>query len=97
MKMRLVSVLFVVLLVVFLGAGYSPVQQVSAKNQEQKMQTEEPEEKVVVSPQDIKEETGVYVFLGWLWLSIFVLIYFLRLKIKEVDRLHHLKFFNHTE
>jgi hypothetical protein len=51
-------------------------------------------EKVVGAPRDIKEETGVLVFLAWIWLSIFVLVYFLRLKIKETDRLFFLRYFS---
>ncbi len=51
-------------------------------------------DKLVPSPENIKEGIGIYVFLGWTWLSIIVLIYFLRLKIKEVDRLYWSKFFS---
>ena len=54
---------------------------------------EENHEKIIPGPKDIRERTGIYVFLGWLWLSIFVLIYFLRYKIKEVDRLYQMEFF----
>ncbi|MBN1223560.1 MAG: hypothetical protein JXB23_09940 [Candidatus Aminicenantes bacterium] len=49
---------------------------------------------IVPAPKDIKEATAIYVFLGWMWLSILVLIYFLRLKVKETDRIHELKFFS---
>jgi hypothetical protein len=45
-------------------------------------------------PQNITEKIAIYVFLGWLWLSILVLIYFLRLKIKESDRLHDFAYFD---
>ena len=51
------------------------------------------EETIVPGPTDIKQATAIYVFLGWIWLSIGILIFFLRLKIKEVDRLHGLGFF----
>ncbi|MCJ7580616.1 MAG: hypothetical protein MUP98_08785 [Candidatus Aminicenantes bacterium] len=50
-------------------------------------------EVIVSAPTDIKQATAIYVFLGWIWLSIGILIFFLRLKIKEVDRLHDLGFF----
>lgn len=53
---------------------------------------EEVSEKIVPGPQGIKESTGIYVFIAWVWLAILVLIYFLRLKIKEVDRLLEIRF-----
>lgn len=55
---------------------------------------EEQVETIVPAPKDVKEATAIYVFLGWMWLSIFVLIYFLRHKVKETDRIHQLKFFS---
>jgi succinate dehydrogenase / fumarate reductase iron-sulfur subunit len=54
----------------------------------------EEKEKIVPSPKDIKESTGIYVFVGWIWLAVFVLVFFLRLKIKEVDRLYRLGYFS---
>lgn len=50
-------------------------------------------DKIIAGPKNIKEKTAVYFFLGWMWVAIGVLIYILRLKIKEVDRLHALEFF----
>ena len=60
------------------------------------MQTdkEETEDVIKPAPKDIREAVGIYVFLGWIWLSIFVLIYILRQKIQEVDRIYRLKFFS---
>jgi hypothetical protein len=55
---------------------------------------EETEDVIKPAPKDIKEALGIYVFLGWIWLSIFVLIYILRQKIKEVDRIYRLKYFS---
>jgi len=51
-------------------------------------------EKIFAGPKDIKERIAVYVFLGWLWLSIAVLIYLLRLKIREIDRLYDFSYFS---
>jgi hypothetical protein len=45
-------------------------------------------------PKDIKERIATYVFLSWLWLSVLVLIYILRLKIKESDRLNNFAYFD---
>jgi len=36
---------------------------------------------------NIKDKIALYVFLAWVWIAIFISIYFLRLKIIEVDRL----------
>ena len=44
-------------------------------------------------PKNITERIAIYVFLGWLWLSILVLIYLLRLKIKECDRLNNFEYY----
>ncbi len=55
---------------------------------------ETPPEKIFAGPKDIKERIAVYVFLGWLWLSIAVLVYILRLKIQEIDRLHDFSYFS---
>jgi len=52
------------------------------------------ENMIVPAPKNIKEAIAIYVFLGWMWLSIFVLVYILRQKIKELDRIHKLKFFS---
>jgi len=57
-------------------------------------QMENSQEKVHPAPQNIKEKIGIYVFLGWVWLSILVLIYFLKLKIQEADRLYELDFYS---
>jgi len=45
-------------------------------------------DKVFPAFRNIREKTRTYVFLGWIWAAIFVLIYILRQKVKEVDRLH---------
>jgi cytochrome b6 len=50
-------------------------------------------ESVVPAPQNIRESTAIYVFLGWMWVSIGVLIYLLRLKIKEIDRLYFSRYY----
>jgi hypothetical protein len=70
------------------GQEAKPAEQSIAAKQEKSP------EKIVPSPANIKEAMRIYVFLAWMWLSIIVLIYFLRLKIKEVDRLHRLGYFS---
>ena len=71
----------------------SPASQIAQQQGEGKVQAEAQPEKIVPGPKNIKESAAVYVFLGWLWVSIGILIYVLRLKIKEADRLHAVKFF----
>ena len=50
------------------------------------------EKKIIPSPENIQEATGIYIFLVWIWISIFVVIYLLRLKVREADRLYRLGF-----
>ncbi len=51
-------------------------------------------DKIVPAFKNIKERTAVYVFLGWIWVAVCVLIYILRQKVKEADRLYKAKFFD---
>ena len=70
----------------------SQAQEETGKEKVGGIQADEEPEKVVGAPRDIKEKTGIIVFVVWIWLSILVLVYFLRLKIKETDRLYLLRF-----
>ncbi len=87
---------FLLLLVFFLAffSGYDLAQQDTPEEQSQTAQAEKEKEKIVPSPKNIKESTDIYVFVGWIWLAVFVLVFFLRLKIKEVDRLYRLGYFS---
>ena len=69
-------------------------QEAKPAEQGKALEPEKTPEKITPSPTNIKEAMGIYVFLAWIWLSVIVLIYFLRLKIKEVDRLHRLGYFS---
>lgn len=62
--------------------------------QSQGDRVEEEVETIVPAAKDIKQATAIYVFLGWIWLSIGILIFFLRQKIKEADRLYDLGYFS---
>jgi hypothetical protein len=90
-KLRAVFILIFCLLIFSLSLSFGQQASPSVKNKE--TQVRETPEKVVPSPQNIKEKTAINVFLSWIWVSIFVLIYIIRLKIKEVDRLYGLKYF----
>jgi len=87
---------FLLLLIFFMAffSGYDLAQQDTPEEQSQAAQAEKEKEKIVPSPKNIKESTGLYVFVGWIWLAVFVLVFFLRLKIKEVDRLYRLGYFS---
>lgn len=77
-----------------LSVGLGLAQQVPPEEPIQQTQVAEEQGKIIPSPKNIKESTAIYVFIGWVWLSIVVLIFILRAKIKEVDRLYHIKFFS---
>jgi hypothetical protein len=87
---------FLLLLVFFLAffSSYDLAQQDKPEEQIQVTQAQKEKEKIVPSPKNIKESTGIYVFVGWIWLAVFILVFFLRLKIKEVDRLYRLGYFS---
>jgi len=92
-KRRIFWALLVIALVV-VGLGQSLAQEIPPEQPAQKAQVMEDQGKIIPSPKDIKERTAIYVFIGWMWLSITVLIFILRAKIKETDRLYHLRFFS---
>jgi hypothetical protein len=54
-------------------------------------------EPIVPAFSGIKEKTAVTVFYAWLWLSIVVLVYFLRLWVKEADRVYKAKYYEPEE
>ena len=56
-------------------------------------QEEAPEEVLHPGPKDLKERWSIYVFVAWMWFSITVLIYFIRLHIREADRVLDLDYY----
>jgi hypothetical protein len=87
-----------VFLFFFLLAWMGPSLGLGQQKADQTLSVEQQEEivpeKIVGAPQDAKQKTGIWVFVAWMWISVFVLIFLLRLKIKEVDRLYRLRFFS---
>ncbi len=79
---------------VFVPPSQAQEQEEVKKEDMEEIQATEGPQKIVGAPKDIKESIGIWVFVAWMWISIAVLIYFLRLKIKETDRLYFLKFFS---
>lgn len=91
-------VLVLMVSIIFLGCAGKVLAQQSPPSQKFQVDRDlEETETIVPSPKDIKQATAIYVFVGWMWLSIGALIFFLRQKIKEVDRLHSLKFFSDSK
>ena len=74
------------------GLGENPQDPVSDKARIEK--TEAAEDTIVPGPENIKQKIALYVFVTWLWINIGVCLFFLRLKIKEADRLHSLDYFS---
>jgi hypothetical protein len=89
------TALFIILVLSLSGwSGLAAtIQQPVPKEQDKAVQAQPQPEKIIAAPQNIKERTAIFVFVGWLWATIFVLIYILRLEIKEADRLLDLKFY----
>jgi hypothetical protein len=83
--------LFLLCLFVSYHQGYGFSQQEAEKDA---AQLENAQEKIVASPRNIREKIGIYVFLVWMWLVVGIAIYTVRLKIKEADRLHAMRFFS---
>jgi hypothetical protein len=81
-------------LLAWIGAPYCPAQQDAEQAVTSDLQEKQEPEKIIGVPQDIKQKTGIWVFVVWMWVSILVPIYYLRLKIKEADRLYRLRFFS---
>ncbi len=88
-------VIFLLALVFSIGQGeFIAGREAPSLQQIQGDRIEDDVETIVPAPSGIKQATAIYVFLGWIWLSIGILIFFLRLKIKEVDRLYDLGYFS---
>lgn len=81
-------------LILWLGTSICPAEQPVDQVQTVTPEEKEEPEKIIGAPQDIKQRTGILVFVIWMWISVFVLIYFLRLKIKEADRLYRFRFYS---
>ena len=49
-------------------------------------------QEVTAGPRNPKEQMGLYVFMAWLWVAIIVLVFILRAKVREVDRLFEARY-----
>ena len=50
--------------------------------------------KIHPGPANITEKVEICVFLAWIWGMIFLLIFVLHHKIKEMDRLYEIRYFS---
>jgi hypothetical protein len=50
--------------------------------------------KIRPAPKNITEQVEICVFLAWIWGMILLLIFVLRHKIKEMDRLYEIRYFS---
>jgi hypothetical protein len=92
-KLQMLSI-YILSLLAFSLLVFSSDKWVIPEKQSQQIQAQQNPEKIISSPKNIKERTAIYVFIGWMWASIFVLIYILEHKIKESDRIYKYKFFS---
>jgi hypothetical protein len=90
----LVIVCVFLIFVTWAGTPFSLGQQDAEQSMTSDLQEKEEPEKIVGATRDVKQKMGIWVFVGWMWISVAVLIFFLRLKIKEADRLYSLRFFS---
>ncbi len=90
----LIAMFLFPLLLSWIGISYCCAQQDMTQAQTSTPQEKQEPEKIVGAPQDAKQKTGIWVFVVWMWISVFVIIYFLRLKIKEADRLYRVRFYS---
>jgi hypothetical protein len=105
MKKRIACFFLPVLIIGVFSAFAATIQQPAPKEKDKSVQAppqpppakdkavQAQPEKIFAAPRNIRERTAIYVFVAWLWAAIFVLIYILRLEIKEADRLLDLKFY----
>jgi len=89
-------ILGVGLILFFLGQSFLPGQVMAQLEHQQLVKEKSPPESIKPGPVNLKEKTSVLVFFGWMWLAIVVLIYLLIQKIREVDRLYEIKYFEPT-
>jgi hypothetical protein len=96
MMRKWISVLVLVSLVLLCSA-FLAAQEAVSQEKSLEIQADEEGKTIIPSPKDIKERTAIYVFLGWIWLAIIVLVFVLRAKIREVDRLLCIRFFRNQK
>ena len=90
---RAIAVAGVLLLGALLAAGWLEAEAQDAPPASVKPAAAAPGHGNPAAARPIKERMAVYVILAWVWLSIAVLLGFLRLRVREADRVHRMGFF----
>ena len=67
----------------------------AAEAQQEKGETQE--DVIHPGPRNIQERWSIAVFLVWMWFSIAVLLSFIRLLVREADRVHELDLYGLRE
>lgn len=94
MKGRKPLLLFFIFFSLFLFLSDMRGDETAAVSQAGVQQDQNISSKIIPVPANPRQKTGIYVFLFWIWIVIFILIYFIRQKIRELDRLNDLEFFS---
>ena len=85
------SAVLVVAFVSILASGVGEARSQDAPQAAVKATVEKaPGQAILAAPRTARERTSVYVLLAWLWLSIAVLLWLLRLRVREADRVFHM-------
>ena len=91
-RARMLLILFILPVFCCMLLAAPAVQETPVAEKTQEIQSQG-DPQAAPGPKTQQERIGLYVFLGWVWLTIIVLIYFLRLKIIESDRLYGLDYY----
>ena len=85
------SAVLVVAFVSILASGVGEARSQGAPQAAVKATVEKaPGQAILAAPRTARERTSIYVLLAWLWLSIAVLLWLLRLRVREADRVFHM-------
>lgn len=92
-RRRAIAVAGVLLLGALLAAGWLEAEIQDAPPVSVKPAAASPGHENPAAARPVKERMAVYVILAWAWLSIAVLLGFLRLRVREADRVHRMGLF----
>ena len=89
-RRRVVAAAGILVLGSFLSAGLPEARVQEAAQASVKPAAAAPGQEKPAALRPAKERMAVYVILGWVWFSIGVLLWILRLRIREADRVHRM-------
>ena len=92
-RQRWLSFLTILALVPCLVAGILEARSQDApKAPAEQAAVKAPAQETAAAPRPPRERMAVYVLLAWVWVSIAVLFWLLRLRVREADRIFHMGF-----